>query len=96
MKIVNDNGFNAASCTRWRKDSFELELNLAFHDVHDWTENYDAIIHEVAHHRVQSNDHLCREFYDTVTIVGAKLAQIALERPELFPTNIAKTEFLAA
>jgi hypothetical protein len=96
VKIVNDSSFNAAACTRWRKDSFEFELNLAFHDVHDWTENYEVIIHELAHHKVQSNDHLCREFYDTVTEVGAKLAQLALERSELFPTSIAKLKLLAA
>jgi hypothetical protein len=85
VKIVNDPSFNTEACTRWRKDSFELELNLAFHDVHDWTSNYEVIIHELAHHKVQSNDHLCREFYDTVTNIGAKLAQLVLEQPDLFP-----------
>ena len=85
VKIVNDESFNAEACTRWRKDSFELELNLAFHDVHDWTSNYEVIIHELAHHKVQSNDHLCREFYDTVTNIGAKLAQLVLVQPDLFP-----------
>jgi hypothetical protein len=85
VKIVNDRGLNAEACTRWRKDSFELELNLAFHDVHDWTSNYEVIIHELAHHLVQSNDHLCREFYDTVTNIGAKLAQLVLVQPDLFP-----------
>jgi hypothetical protein len=69
---------------------------LAFHDVHDWTENYEVIIHELAHHEVQSNDHLCREFYDTVTFIGARLAQVALEQPELFPADIAELELLAA
>jgi hypothetical protein len=39
---------------------------------------------------------LCREFYDTVTEVGAKMAQLALERPELFPASIVKLELLAA
>jgi hypothetical protein len=96
VKIVDDESFNAKACTRWRKDSFELELNLAFHDVHDWTSNYEVIIHELAHHKVQSNDHLCHEFYDTVTIIGAQLAQLALEQPELFPTSVAKPELLAA
>ena len=85
VKIVNDRSFHAEACTRWRKDSFELELNLALHDVHDWRSNYEVIIHELAHHKVQSNDHLCREFYDTVTSVGAKLAQLAMVQPDLFP-----------
>jgi hypothetical protein len=95
VKIVNDRSFNAEACTRWRKDSFELELNLAFHDVHDWTSNYEIIIHELAHHKVQSNDHLCREFYDTVTNVGAKLAQVAMVQPDLFP-EVEALEALAA
>jgi hypothetical protein len=95
VKIVDDSSFNAAACTRWRKDSFELELNLAFHDVHDWTNNYETIIHELAHHKVQSNDHLCREFYDTVTNVGAKLAQLAMVEPDLFP-EVEALEALAA
>jgi Histidine kinase-, DNA gyrase B-, and HSP90-like ATPase len=95
VKIVNDHSFDAEVCTRWRKDSFELELNLAFHDVHDWTSNYEIIIHELAHHKVQSNDHLCREFYDTVTNVGAKLAQLAMVQPDLFP-EVESLEALAA
>jgi hypothetical protein len=95
VKIVNDCSFNAEACTRWRKDSFELELNLAFHDIHDWTSNYEVIIHELAHHKVQSNDHLCREFYDTVTNVGAKLAQLVLEQPDLFP-EVEALEAVAA
>jgi hypothetical protein len=96
VKIVNDSSFKAEACFRWRKDSYELELNLAYHDVHDWESNFEIIIHELAHHKVQSNDHLCHEFYDTVTIIGAQLAQLALEQPELFPTNVAKPELLAA
>ncbi len=95
VKIVNDRSFNAEACTRWRKDSFELELNLAYHDVHDWTSNYEVIIHELAHHKVQSNDHLCREFYDTVTNVGAKLAQLAMVEPDLFP-EVEALEAVAA
>jgi hypothetical protein len=95
VKIVQDRSFNAEACTRWRKDSFELELNLAFHDIHDWTSNYEVIIHELAHHKVQSNDHLCREFYDTVTKLGANLAQLVQLQPELFPEAEA-LEALAA
>jgi len=96
VKIVNDGSFHSEACIRFRKEFYELELNLAYHDVHDWESNYAIIIHELAHHKVQSNDHLCREFYDTVTIIGAQLAQLALEQPELFPTSIAKLELIAA
>src|SRR5258708_4997547 len=55
-----------------------------------------ALIHELTHHKVQSNDHLCRDFYDTVTNLGAKLAQLTLEQPELFPDEQEAHEALAA
>jgi hypothetical protein len=87
-KIVNDDTFKAEACFRWRKDSYELELNLAYHDIHDWESNYEIIIHELAHHKVQSNDHLCHEFYDTVSNIGAKLAVLGLTQPELFPSEM--------
>jgi hypothetical protein len=96
VKVVNDPELLQEGCTRWRKDSFEFEINLAWHDIRSWTNNYELLLHELAHHKVQSNDHLCHEFYDTVTNLGAKLAQLALERSELFPTNVAKPELLAA
>jgi len=88
VKIVNDSLFHAEACLRFRKDSYGLELNLAYHDVHDWESNYGIIIHELAHHKVQSNDHLCREFYNTVNEIGAKLVMLSLTNPELFPSEI--------
>jgi hypothetical protein len=94
VKIVNDNTFKAEACFRFKKDSYELELNLAYHDVHDWESNYEVIIHELAHHKVQSNDHLCHEFYDTVTKIGGKFVMLALNQPELFPGEML--EALAA
>jgi Histidine kinase-, DNA gyrase B-, and HSP90-like ATPase len=94
VKIVNDGSFHAEACIRFRKESYELELNLAYHDVHDWESNYQVIIHELAHHKVQSNDHLCREFYSTVNQLGAKMVILALNQPELFPVEIL--EALAA
>jgi hypothetical protein len=54
------------------------------------------LIHELAHHKVQSNDHLCREFYETVTAIGAKIAQLALAQPELFPDDQEVREALVA
>jgi hypothetical protein len=57
---------------------------LAYHDCAEWHANYELLIHELAHHKVQNNDHLRKEFYDTVTMLGAKLAQLALDAPELF------------
>jgi histidine kinase/DNA gyrase B/HSP90-like ATPase len=88
VKVVNDSSFHAEACIRFRKDSYELELNLAYHDVHDWESNYEVIIHELAHHKVQSNDHLCREFYNTVNQLGANMVMLALNEPELFPVEL--------
>jgi hypothetical protein len=59
---------------------------MAFHgDCSNWRRNYDLFIHELAHHAVQRNDHLFEGFWRSVSDIGAKLAEIALERPELFP-----------
>jgi len=62
-----------------------MDVNLAFHDASDWHNNYELLIHEFAHHAVQSNDHLVDVFYDTVTDLGAKLARLAQTHPSLFP-----------
>ena len=85
VEIIDDKDVKLIGCTRWKKDSFVYTINLAFHDCSNWVKNYELLIHELAHHKVQSNDHLCREFYDTATNLGAKLAQLTLEQPELFP-----------
>jgi hypothetical protein len=95
VKVVNDPELKLEGCTRWRKASFEFEINLAWHDIHNWTKNYELMIHELAHHKVQSNDHLCHEFYDTVTYVGAKLAKLVKQQPELFP-EVETLQALAA
>ena len=83
--IVDDKNLPLEGCTRWKKGSFTFEINTAWHDCSDWESNYELLIHELAHHKVQSNDHLCREFYNTVTNIGAKLAQLVLVQPDLFP-----------
>ena len=46
--------------------------------------NYELLIHELAHHAVQKNDHLCSAFHNAVTNIGARLSQLALNQPELF------------
>jgi len=67
---------------RWQ--SGIMLVNLAYHNTEDWVENYDLFIHEMAHADVHNNDHLSHKFYGTVSRIGAKLAQLAVERPELF------------
>jgi hypothetical protein len=63
-------------------------LNPAYHDRHNWESNHEVIIHELAHHKVQSNDHLCREFYNTVNQLGANMVMLALNESELFPVEL--------
>ena len=57
--------------------------NLAHHKVSDWQQNIELMLHELSHVVVKSNDHLCREFYETVTQLGAKLTILISEKPGL-------------
>ena len=85
VSFIDDKDIPYEGCTRWKPGEFMMEVNLAFHDPNDWHQNYELLIHEFAHHAVQSNDHLVNVFYDTVADMGAKLTRLALQRPELFP-----------
>jgi hypothetical protein len=97
VSFIEDSDIGFQGCTkRWKPDSYNFEVNLAFHDVTDWQENYELLLHEMAHHREQSNDHLNHAFYEALNELGAKLAQIALQRPELFPTSIGEPKLVAA
>jgi hypothetical protein len=71
-------------------------VNVGHHDVDDWKENYDLFIHELAHFHVQRNHHLFEGFWRAVSDIGAKLAQVALERPELFPKDFKTEDAMAA
>jgi hypothetical protein len=84
VRIIDDNDAQLLGCTQWAKDAYVFTINLAHQNINSWHKNYELLIHEIAHHAVQSNDHLCREFYDTCTELGAKLAKLALDSPELF------------
>jgi len=59
-------------------------VNLAKHSVGNRQQNIELMLHELAHSVVRSNDHLVHEFYETVGRLGAKLALLAVEKPELF------------
>ena len=60
-------------------------MNVAKHDVSNWKENYDLLIHELAHFYVQRNDHLFAGFWAACSNIGAKLANVARTHPKLFP-----------
>jgi hypothetical protein len=96
VSFIEDSDIGFQGCTkRWKPDSYNFEVNLAFHDVDDWQKNYELLLHEVAHHREQSNDHLNHAFYEALNELGAKLALLALERPRLFP-EVGERESVAA
>ncbi len=86
VRFIADPDVPVQGCTYlWKKGTFRMDVNLAFHEASDWHQNYELLIHEFAHHAVQSNDHLIDEFYETVTDLGAKLARLAQTYPSLFP-----------
>jgi hypothetical protein len=85
VRFIDDDDVEFEGCTRWKEHEFLMEVNMAFHDPSDWHQNCELLLHEFAHHEVQSNDHLVDVFYDTITELGAKLARIARTHPSLFP-----------
>src|SRR6266851_5983245 len=82
VKVIDNDDSSVQGCLKWQ--SGIMLVNLANHNTEDWVENYDLFIHEMAHTDVHNNDHLSHKFYGTVSRIGAKLAQLAVERPELF------------
>jgi hypothetical protein len=91
VEFADDPDADLYGCTEWLDPKgYTFTVNVAHHDVEDWNRNYDLFIHEVAHFHVQRNDHLFEGFWSACSDIGAKLAQVALERPELFPTNVRK------
>ena len=70
-------------CGTFNHASGTMTVNLAKHTLHDPLGNYGLMLHELAHDVVRSNDHLCHQFYESVTELGAKLALLALDEPEI-------------
>lgn len=86
VRFIDDDTLDIYGCTKWMKaDKFIFTVNVANHDVEDWQRNFDLFIHELSHHAVQRNDHLFEDFWRTASEMGAKLVQIALDHPHLFP-----------
>lgn len=88
VEFANDPDAKLYGCTQWLRLGYIFTVNVAHHDVEDWNRNYDLFIHELAHFYVQRNDHLFEGFWCACSDIGGKLAQVALERPELFPINL--------
>ena len=96
VQFANDPDSDLLGCTHWSPKDYIYTVNVAHHNVNNWKANYDLFIHELAHFHVQRNDHLFEGFYHACSDIGAKLAQVALEHPELFPTAVSKRKLIAA
>jgi hypothetical protein len=96
VQFANDPKAKLLGCTQWSPKDYVFTVNVGKHDVEDWDRNYDLFIHELAHFYVQRNDHLFEGFWRACSDIGAKLVQVALERPELFPTSVRRPRLVAA
>jgi hypothetical protein len=92
VRVMDDDDSACRGCTEWEKKKYVFTINLAYQDTSDWVSNYELLIHELAHHAVRSNDHLCRAFWEAVTNIGARLAQLALQEPDLFEGTLVDVE----
>jgi hypothetical protein len=77
-------GFKGRAKQPVKREFGMLTVNLAYHDPASSTDNYELLLHELAHNKLMSNDHLDKVFYEEVTELGAKLAILALAEPKLF------------
>lgn len=87
VEIANDVGWPFAACFGKRRLTFN-----AGRLGHAWfgrgrrdPDVLRLVIHELAHH--YASDHLSREYHDALCKVGARVAIVALEQPELFETD---------
>lgn len=84
VTFINDKRTNFQGCFQPKAKEYGMTVNLAFHEVRDWTENYFLMLHEFSHSVLQSNDHLDKVFYNTVNVLAGKLVQLTLTQPDLF------------
>jgi hypothetical protein len=68
--------------TQYDREWGFMTVNLAYHDIDSMNDNYELLLHEFTHQTVKSNDHLCHEFYETVTILGGKLTILMGEQTQ--------------
>jgi hypothetical protein len=88
------NGFRGDRSTKgYTRDFGIMTVNLAYTDVDDNEQKYTLLLHELAHDKVCSNDHLHHEFYGTVEVLGGKLAVLIQDDPELFDIGVHCSDF---
>jgi hypothetical protein len=89
----NKNFIGNRSKKGYKREFGNMTVNLAYHDPASAYENYSLLLHELAHDVVESNDHLHHDFYDTVNELGAKLAVLIQDEPELFGIGTYSRDF---
>jgi hypothetical protein len=87
IKFIDHEDSKVKGCTYFDAKGFRFVVNVFYHDVTDWADNYSLFIHELAHFYVQRNDHLFEGFWRAVDNLGGRLASVALAHPELFPVK---------
>src|SRR5260370_406586 len=88
VSYIEDSDIGFQGCTkRWKADSYIFEVNLAFHDIDDPQQNYELLLHEMAHHREQPNDHLNHAFYEAVNVYGFVCTDDAIQPQTQTPTD---------
>src|ERR1700737_4152047 len=71
-------GFAGKSKNGFKREFGVMVVNLAYHDPTSSTDNYELLIHELAHNKLHNNDHLDHDFYEEGTVVGAKVVIFAV------------------
>jgi hypothetical protein len=95
IRYINDDNVHLEGCfnkgfrgSRSKKGATRewgvMTVNLAYVNPASNFDRYSLLLHELAHDKVECNDHLHHKFYDTVNDLGAQLAVLIQDEPELF------------
>jgi hypothetical protein len=107
VRYINDEGVHIEGCFSrgfrgdkskkgFTRDWGVMTVNLAYIDPASDFDRYSLLLHELAHDKVECNDHLHHEFYDTVNDLGAKLAVLIQDEPELFDVTVTPVTMAVA
>jgi hypothetical protein len=82
VRVIDDDEAEIQGCYKYVTG--EMYVNLDCHDTSNPRDNFELMIHELAHNTLNSNAHLKDVFYKTEEEIAGKLMVLALEEPELF------------
>lgn len=84
VRFISDERGHFSGCSQWREGAYLFTVNLAFHDVDNWLDNFSLLQHEATHHACQNNNHLGEEFWRNQEKIGARMTAIALADRKMF------------